>query len=226
MSNFKLTTSSGKHLEDVTHSHLFSLKYKLIRSAKDAGDLSKGFNGSRIRRQEELINKKNLKGDYQLRIMLKDVLGFAGGQERATFGLGCQLTITRNRDDAVLDKAAGVADAGIKINHIQCYVPHYTPSIPHQSILSKQNSSETPIELRFIERSVFMTEVNNQNLWNFEIASQESMNVHIWIFIWFQQRDRQDSQNLKIDTFCRLPVTGAQCIIGMEKHPDAGIMLN
>ena len=28
------------------------------------------------------------------------------------------------------------------------------------------------------------------------------------------------------DNFCRLPVTSAQCIIGTEKNPDAGILLN
>ena len=81
-------------------------------------------------------------------------------------------------------------------------------------------------ELRYVERSVFMKEVNNQNLWIFELGSQESMNVPIWINIRFQRRDRQDSQNLNIDTFCRLPVVSAQCIIGTEKNPDAGTLLN
>ena len=33
-SNFKLTTSSGKHLEDISHAHLDSLMYKLITSKK------------------------------------------------------------------------------------------------------------------------------------------------------------------------------------------------
>ena len=28
------------------------------------------------------------------------------------------------------------------------------------------------------------------------------------------------------DTFCRLPVVSAQCIIGTEKYPDAGILFN
>ena len=28
------------------------------------------------------------------------------------------------------------------------------------------------------------------------------------------------------DTFCRLPVVSAQCVIGTEKYPDAGILLN
>ena len=60
----------------------------------------------------------------------------------------------------------------------------------------------------------------------FELGSQETMNVPIWIIIGFQQRDRQDSQNLNKDTFCRLPVTSAQCIIVKEKYPDAGISLN
>ena len=71
-----------------------------------------------------------------------------------------------------------------------------------------------------------MKEVANQNLWNFELGSEESMNVPIWIIIGFQQRDRQDSQNLNIDSFCRLPVVSAQAVIGMERYLDAGILLN
>ena len=37
-SNFGLTTSSGKHLEDISHAHLVSLMYKLITSSKDSND--------------------------------------------------------------------------------------------------------------------------------------------------------------------------------------------
>ena len=33
-SSFKLTTSSGKHLEDISHVHLVSVMYKLITSSK------------------------------------------------------------------------------------------------------------------------------------------------------------------------------------------------
>ena len=52
------------------------------------------------------------------------------------------------------------------------------------------------------------------------------MNMPIWIIIGFQQQDRQDSQSLNNDRFCRLPVVSAQYIIGTEKDPDAGIILN
>ena len=31
----------------------------------------------------------------------------------------------------------------------------------------------------------FLKELNNQNLWNFDMGSQESMNVPIWILIGF-----------------------------------------
>ena len=41
----------------------------------------------------------------------------------------------------------------------------------------------------------------------------------------FQQRDRQDSQNINNDSFHRPPVTNAQCFIRTEKYPDAGISL-
>ena len=224
-SNFKLTTSSGKHLEDISHAHLVSLMYKLITSSKDSNELSIGFDNSRNRRRDELALNKNIKGKYHLKIMLKDVFGFAESQEKATYGLGYKLTLTRNKDDAVIDKTNGIADARIKIDHIHWYVPHYTPSIQQQSNLSKQILSKTPTVLRYVERSVFMKEVNNQNVWNFEMGSHENMNAPIWIVIGFQQRDRQDSQNLNNDTFCKLPVVSAQCIIGTEKYPDAGILL-
>ena len=225
-SNFKLTTSSGKHLEDISHAHFVSLMYKLITSSKDSNDLSIGFDYSRYRRRDELALNKNIKGIYHLKIMLKDIFGFAENQQKATYGLGYKLTLTRKKDDAVIDKANPIADARIKIDHIHWYVPHYTPSIQQQSTFSKQILSKTPTELRFIERSVSMKQVNNQNVWNFELGSQENMNVPIWIFIGFQQQDRQDSQNLNNDTFCRLPVISSQCIIGTEKYPDTAIILN
>ena len=58
------------------------------------------------------------------------------------------------------------------------------------------------------------------------MGSQESMNVPMWNVIEFQQRDRQVSQFLNNDTFCRLPVVIAQSVIGTEKYSDAGILLN
>ena len=70
-----------------------------------------------------------------------------------------------------------------------------------------------------------MKEVKIQNLWNFELGSQENMKFPIRILIGFQQQDRQNNQNLNNDTFCRLPVTSCQCIIGTEKYPDNGISL-
>ena len=157
--------------------------------------------------------------------MLTDVFGFVKNQEKVLFCLGYKLILTTNKDDAVLDKAAGIADATIEIDHFHRYILHYTPSIQQQSILSNQVLSKTPTELRYVEQSVFMEETNNQILWNFELWSQKSMNVSIWIIIGCQQRDTQNSQNLNNDTFCRLPVTSAQCIIGTGKYPDAGILL-
>ena len=106
--------------------------------------------------------------------MLKYDFGFAENQEEATFGLGYKLTLTRNKDEAVLDRAAGIADARVKIDHVFWFVPHYTPSIQQQCFLSKQNLSKTPTELRCVERSVFMKEVNNQNLLNFELGSRKA----------------------------------------------------
>ena len=135
-SNFKLTTSSGKHLEETSHAILVSLMYKLITSSKNSDDLSIGLDRSMAKRREEMTNNKNMKGKFHLRNMLKDVFRFAEYQEKAAKGLGYKLTLTRNKDEAVIDKAAGIADARIKIDHNHWYVPHHTPSIQQQSFLS------------------------------------------------------------------------------------------
>ena len=190
---FKLATSSGKHLEDISHAHLVSLMYKLIASSKNSDDLSIGFHRNRYIRKDKLAQNKNVKGKNHVRILLKDVFGFAECQGKSTYGLGYKLTIKRNKDEAVFDKAGFSADARNKIDHIHWYVPHYTHSIQQQSTSSKQILSKTPTELKYVERSVFMKEANNQKLWNFELGSQENMNVPIWIIIGFQQQDRQDS---------------------------------
>ena len=71
-----------------------------------------------------------------------------------------------------------------------------------------------------------MKEVNTQKFWTFELATQEGVNVPIWIYVAFQQHDRQHDQTLNNDTFYRKPVTSAQGIIGTAKYPDSAIFLN
>ena len=118
-SNCKLTTSSRKHLEDVSHAHIVSLRYKLITTSEECDDLSLGFDRNRDNRKNELINNKNIKGKYHVRIYLKDVFGFAEHQQKATYGLGYKLTLTRNNDNAVLNKDGVVALGKVKIIAIE-----------------------------------------------------------------------------------------------------------
>ena len=110
-SAYKLTTSTDKHLENIDHAHIVSLMYKLITSAKGCDDFSIGFDQDRNRRQRELTNNKNIKGKYHVRIYLKDIFGFAEHQEKATYGLGYKLGLTRNSDNVVLNKANAVNEA-------------------------------------------------------------------------------------------------------------------
>ena len=225
-SNYKLTTSSGKHLENIDHAHIVSLMYKHLTSSKGSDDLSIGLDRDRGRRQRELTNNKTQKGKYHVRIYLKDVFGFAEYQEKGTYGLGYKLTLTRNTDNAVLNKANAINNGKVKINAIEWYVPHYTPSVQQQSILSKQILNKTPTQIQYPERSVLMKEVNTQNFWTFELGTQEGINIPTFIFVAFQQNDRQHDQNLNNDTFVRLPAISAQVVIGTERYPDSAILLN
>ena len=200
--------------------------YKLLTSSKDNEDLSIGFDRNRDRRKRELTKNKTIKGRYHVRIYLKDFFGFAEHQEKASFGLGYRLTLTRNTDNAVLNKANATNNGKIKINSLNCYVPQYTPNLEEFHKLMNQIMKKTPTNLHYPERSVFMKVVNTQNLWTFELGTQEGINIPIWIYVGFQQNDRQHDQNLNNDTFVRLPIISAQVIIGIEKYADSAILLN
>ena len=132
--------------------------------------------------------------------------------------------MTRINDSAVLNKDNATNNAKIKNNSIHWYVPHYAPRLEQQSILFKQIQSKTPTELQYPGRSNFMKEVNTQSLWNFELGTQEGVNVPIWVFVIFKQSDREYDQIFNNDTFCSLPVTSAQFIIGTERYPDSVIL--
>ena len=225
-SNYKLTKSSGKHLEEISHAHIVSLIYKLLTTSKDGEDLSIGYDRDRGGRKSELNNNKNFKGKYHTRIYLKDIFGFAEHQEKGAYGLGYKLTLTRNTDNAVLNKAAATSNGKVKINSLDWYIPHYSPNLEEYGILMIQIKKSTPTLLHYPERSVLMKEVNTQNLWTFELGTQEGINVPMWIFVAFQQNDRQNDQYLNNNNFYRPLVTSAQCIIGTEKYPDSGILLN
>ena len=71
-----------------------------------------------------------------------------------------------------------------------------------------------------------MKEVITQNLWTFELGSQEGINVPRRVIRSFQQSDRQHDQNLNKDTFYGPPVISTQCIIGTEKNPGSAFFLN
>ena len=177
-----LTNSSGKHLEDA---HFVSLMYKLKTSARGCDDLSFGFDRDLNRRKRELTNNKNQKGEYHLRFMLRDIFGFFEQQEKTTYGLGYKLTLTRGIDNCVLNKNNAVNNVRFTINSFEWYVPPYTPSISQQVMLFKQILSITPAEFQYIERTVFLKEVNTQIFWSFEFGTQEGINFPIWIVVGF-----------------------------------------
>ena len=60
-SNFLLKTSSGKHLEDISHVHIVFSMYKLLKSSRCSDDLSIGFDRDHNRGPDELTRNKNIK---------------------------------------------------------------------------------------------------------------------------------------------------------------------
>ena len=81
---YKLTSSSGKHLEEINHAHIVCLMYKLLTSSRGSDDLSFGFDRSCDRRKQELTKNVKTKGKYHRTIILKDFFGLSELQKSRT----------------------------------------------------------------------------------------------------------------------------------------------
>ena len=95
--------------------------------------------------------------------------------------------MTGNTDNAAINKSNAINNAKTEIKAIEWYVPHYTPSITEENIIMNQIIKKMATELRYPERPVFMKEVNTQNLWTFDLGTQEGVNVPIWIYVGFNK---------------------------------------
>ena len=58
--------------------------YQLLTSARRSDDLFIGFDPDRNRRQQELINNKQIKGKYHIGIMLSHIFVFVEHQGKPT----------------------------------------------------------------------------------------------------------------------------------------------
>ena len=220
-SEAKLTTSSGKHLENVDNLHPISLMYKCLTSTQQTSQLMYEIEESTDVRRQELTNNKNEKGTFFVRIKLKDLFGFAD-QEKITYGLGYTLTLKRNNNNDAILRVAGTDAAKISVKDIGWYILHYTPSLENQQLVMDQLLNKDPTELYYTERSVFRKDVNTNNNWTFELGNSGSESP-TFIIVGFQARNKIDSQTHDNSVFDRLPISSAVCKIGSEKYPNDGI---
>ena len=87
-----------------------------------------------------------------------------------------------------MNKGKAIDIGKIKVNSFEWFVTHYTPSIQQQALLSKPFLSETPTELHYVDRSVSQTEINTQNLWSFELGTQEDVKTLYMDYCWFSTK--------------------------------------
>ena len=74
---YRLTSSSGREIEETENAHVICLMHKLISSSRDSDGLSIGFHRSNAVREKELTNNKTTKVNCHVRIRLADIFGFA-----------------------------------------------------------------------------------------------------------------------------------------------------
>ena len=194
--NYKLTSSSGKKIEEIDNALVICSMHKLISSSRDSNDLTIGFHRSNAVRGRELANIESTEGNFHVRIYLKDLFGFAEHQDNCSYGLGNKLTLQRKSDNQVLNHPAQANDAanlalagrGI-IDDISWYVPHYTPSITNQKLMLSNIASKTPTDMTYIKRSSYVKDVTSENKWTFGLGVGDGIDILIYVLVGFMQRD-------------------------------------
>ena len=83
--------------------------------------------------------------------MLRDIFKSAEHQQKATYGLGYKLTLTRSNDSAVLNKGNTVNDAKIKNNSNEWLIPENIPGVKQQNILLDKIVNKIPTDLLYVE---------------------------------------------------------------------------
>ena len=142
----KLVTSSENHLEKVDNLHPICLKYKLLTSQQQTSQLVYGFEESVTIRRQVLTNNETEKGNFFVRIKLKDLFGFAD-QETITFGLGCTLDLKRKSSNDAIIRGDAVDSAKGDVKDISWYIPHYVPNLKKQQLVLNQILNKDPTEL-------------------------------------------------------------------------------
>ena len=94
-SNYRLTTSSVKHLEDISHAHIVSSIIRLIKSSRGSDDFSNGFDLDRSRRQREKTKNKSQKDKFHIRFMLKDFFWICRAPTKSYFRPQLQTNFNR-----------------------------------------------------------------------------------------------------------------------------------
>ena len=129
--------------------------YEILTSTRDADDLSIGLDRDRNKKQRELANNKNIKRKCSLGTSLKVIFGFADYQEKLLSDSVTNYHLQKNTDNGILKKD-NAANIGIfKTKALEWCVPHYSPSVSNQDILSKQTLNETPTELQYVENCFY-----------------------------------------------------------------------
>ena len=194
---YRLSSSSGKEIEEIDNAHVICLMHKLLSCSRDSDDLSIGFHRSNVFREKEVTNNKTAKGNYHVRIYIRDVFGFAEHHKNCTYGSGNKLTLQGSSDNHVLshpaqaNDAAKVALAGrVIIDDISWYVPHYTPSISSQNLMLSNIASKTPTEMTYNKRSSYMKDVTIENNCTFELGVGDGIDVPIYVILGIMQSDQ------------------------------------
>ena len=88
---YRLTSSTGKEKKEIDNAHDSYLMQKLLSSSRDSDDLSIGFHRNKEVREREMTNKKSTKGNYYVKIYLKQVFGFAENHYKCNYGMRYKL---------------------------------------------------------------------------------------------------------------------------------------
>ena len=128
-----------------------------------------------------------------------------------------------NKDANAINRGLpGKANNSIFQHDFSCYVPHYNPNFPHQTVPKEQKKSRVSTQLSCTERSVSVKDIYAQNVWFSDLGVKVGIDVPILNTVGFQKRNTLNIVAQRNDLLYRPHVLSAKCNKGTERHPETG----
>ena len=173
-----------------------------------------------------LLFSSNPLGNFEFKIPLDRIFGFAESYEKIIYSMKHTLTLTRLSEDNLAIYRHRTTDGKVDLKRISWVVPHVKPDPPTTMMLRKNIMNKDILHLNYFARSVQSINVPQASTnfsWRLSVCA--GIEKPRWIIIAFQT-DKNTTQLQNPAIFDNVHLSRTYVTLNSEKYPQTDIINN